>query len=206
MNPAGYRRRVWVGAGFLAYVIAIAGFVLVWVCQLYLVFPIEQSFRGDDSAVKAFSYMFLPHGVKVLIVLLFMQRGLPIILVVSFLFGIHFGYAADYALFGAAIASLTAILPLWLVNLTFQRPLNYQFWNVARDNLSLFRFAFAMSIAVAVLDSIFQAALAKFMLNLDPDVELSLGFLTGDIVGGFICIILAIFAGRMVLKRYGNVF
>jgi len=191
---------------FLAYVIAIAGFVLVWICQLYLVFPIEQSFRGDDSAVKAFSYMFLPHGVKVLITLLFMERGLPIILGISFAFGIHFGYAPDYALLGAAIASLTAILPLWLVNLTFQRPINYQFWNVARDNFSLFRFAFVISIAVAVLDSIFQAALAKLMLDLDPNIELSLGFLTGDIVGGFICIILAIFAGRMAIKRYGNVF
>ena len=191
---------------FLAYVIAIAGFVLVWICQLYLVFPIEQSFRGDDSAVKAFSYMFLPHGVKVLITLLFMERGLSIILGISFAFGIHFGYAPDYALLGAAIASLTAILPLWLVNLTFQRPLNYQFWNVARDNFSLFRFAFVISIAVAVLDSIFQAALAKLMLDLDPNIELSLGFLTGDIVGGFICIILAILTGRMAFKRYGNVF
>jgi hypothetical protein len=190
----------------LAYVIAIASFVFVWVCQIYLVFPIEQAFRGDNSAIQAFSYMFLPHGVKVLIALLFMQRGLPIILAVSFGFGIHFGHAADYALFGAVIASLTAILPLWLVNITFQRPLNYQFWNVARDNFSLFRFAFAISITVALLNSMFQAALAKLMLNMEPNIELSLGFLTGDIIGGFICIILTIFAGRMAFKRYGNVF
>ena len=187
----------------MSYLIATAGLALAWIAQLYLVFPIEQVLRGDGSAVSAFSYLFLPHGAKVLIAVLLMQASISVILIVSFGFGLFFGFAPDYALYGAVVASATAILPLWVVNLTLNRPLNFRVWSATRDSFSLFRFTFAISIAAALLNSMFQAALAAVMLDVNTDIMLTIGFLIGDIIGGIVCIIAAVFGVRFALRRFG---
>ena len=71
----------------MSYLIATAGLALAWLVQLYIVFPIEEVLRGDGSAIGAFSYLFLPHGAKVLVAVLLMQASIPVILIVSFGFG-----------------------------------------------------------------------------------------------------------------------
>ena len=187
----------------MSYLIATAGLALAWLVQLYIVFPIEEVLRGDGSAIGAFSYLFLPHGAKVLVAVLLMQASIPVILIISFGFGLFFGFAPDYALYGAVLASATAILPLWVVNLTLKRPLNFRVWSVTRDHFSLFRFVFAISIAVALLNSMFQAALATVMLDVNPDIMLTIGFLVGDFIGGIVCIIAAVFGARFALRRFG---
>ena len=120
-------------------------------------------------------------------------------------FGMLSGGSPDYALFGSLIAAITALLPIWLINLTFRQPLNQRIWSFTQDNFSMFRFAFAISLTVALLNSIFQAALAKAKLNVDPDFSLAIGFLIGDIVGGVVCIMVIILSARYLLVRVRNV-
>ena len=191
---------------FMAHLTAAFCLSLAWICQLYVVFPLEQMLRGDGSAVAAFSYMFLPHGAKVIIALILMKGALPVIFLVTLCFGMLSGGTFEYAFFGGLIAAITALLPIWLINSTFRQPLNQRIWSFTQDNFSLFRFAFAMSLAVALLNSIFQAALAKAQLNVDPDFSLAIGFLTGDIIGGVVCIMIIILSARHLLVRFGNVF
>jgi len=203
-------RNVTVGKGWrlflgMAYLLAACCLSLAWICQLYVVFPFEQMLRGDGSAVTAFSYMFLPHGAKVIIALILMKGALPVIFLVTLCFGMLSGGSPDYALFGSLIAAITALLPIWLINLTFRQPLNQRIWSFTQNNFSMFRFAFAISLAVALLNSIFQAALAKAKLNVDPDFSLAIGFLIGDIVGGVICIMVIILSARYLLVRVRNV-
>ena len=65
-------------------VLATVFLALAWLLQIHLVFPIEQSMRPSDSNVSAFSFVFLPHGAKVLIAMFLMTWSLPVILSVSF--------------------------------------------------------------------------------------------------------------------------
>ena len=82
---------------------------LVWLLQHYLVFPLEQALRTENSNVHAFSFVFLPHGAKVLIAMFLMAWSLPVILGVSFVAGLISGFDSTYAFLGSVIAAITAI-------------------------------------------------------------------------------------------------
>ena len=174
---------------------------LAWLLQLHLVFPIEQAFRSADSNVEAFSFVFLPHGAKVLVAMFLMTWSLPVILIVGFVAGLMFGFDPTYAFLGAVLAAITAFMPMWLLNIVTSRPMNYRVFRYDNGNLNLFRVTMLLVVAVAFVNSAFQAALAKAMLNINPDPQLTIGFLMGDIVGGFVCIVGAIMCLRLFIRR-----
>ena len=183
-------------------VVLAAGFVsLAWLLQLHLVFPIEQAFRSADSNVEAFSFVFLPHGAKVLVAMFLMTWSLPIILIVSFVAGLMFGFDPTYAFLGAVLAAITAIMPIWLFNFVSGKPIDYRVFRYDNGNLNLFRVSMLLVFAVAFVNSAFQAALAKTMLDINPDPQITIGFLIGDIVGGFVCIVGAIIGLRLFMRR-----
>ena len=92
---------------FVSYLIATCALIAAWFAQFFVVFPVESAIRGDGSGVITYSYLFLPHGIKVLVALLFMASGLPIIFGVQLLAGVYFGNDLPYAVWGALLA-LTA--------------------------------------------------------------------------------------------------
>ena len=183
-------------------VILAAGFLsIAWLLQLHLIFPLEQALRPENSNVDAFSFVFLPHGAKVLVAMFLMSWSLPVILSVSFVSGLIFGFDPTYAFLGAVLAAMTAIMPIWLFNFVTSRPINYRVFRYDNGNLNLFRVSMLLVLAVAFVNSAFQAALAKTMLHIDPDLLITIGFLTGDIVGGFVCIVGAIICLRLLMRR-----
>jgi len=186
------------------YVIAASGLALAWLTQLYMVFPFEQFLRGDGSDVATFSYLFLPHGVKVLIGLIFMSAGLPIIFLVQVAAGLVFGKPVGYAVISAAAASLAIIVPLWVLNMTMRQPLDAKLWSLSRSNFNLFRLAVVLSLAAALVDSVFQATIAEMVLGHQAGPVIALGFLAGDVIGGVTCIMTAIYISRLILQRRIN--
>ena len=174
---------------------------LAWLLQLHLVFPLEQSLRAENSNIGAFSFVFLPHGAKVLIAMFLMAWSLPVILGVSFVSGLMFGFDPTYAFLGAVLAAITAIMPIWLLNFVTNRPINYRVFRYDSGNINLFRVSMLLVVAVAFANSAFQAALAKAMLAMTPDPQLTIGFLIGDITGGFVCIVVAIICLRLFIRR-----
>ena len=183
-------------------VILAAGFLsLAWLLQLHLIFPLEQAWRPENSNVDAFSFVFLPHGAKVLVAMFLMTWSLPVILIVSFVAGLMFGFDATYAFFGGVLAAITAIMPIWLFNFVSGKPINYRVFRYDNGNLNLFRVSMLLVLAVAFVNSAFQAALAKAMLDTSPDPQLAIGFLMGDIVGGLVCIVGAIMCLRLFMPR-----
>ena len=183
-------------------VILAAGFLsIAWLLQLHLIFPLEQALRPENSNVDAFSFVFLPHGAKVLVAMFLMSWSLPVILSVSFVSGLIFGFDPTYAFLGAVIASITAIMPIWLFNFVSGKPINYRVFRYDNGNPNLFRVSMLLVLAVAFVNSAFQAALAKAMLDTSPDPQLTIGFLMGDIVGGLVCIIGAIMCLRLYIRR-----
>jgi hypothetical protein len=189
----------------MIYLIAVFVLSISWLLQLFVIFPLEAMLRPQGNNLEAFSLLFLPHGAKVLIAMFLMGSGVPLIMVVTFVFGL-FWHPPEYALIGGVIAGATAILPLWGVNLAIGRPLNYRFFAFRRDNVNLFKLAMVMSVAIAVLNSFFQSLHAKVYLNINPDPLLALWFLFGDIVGGVVCILFCIMVARLYLQKHKNVF
>ena len=183
-------------------VVLAAGFVsLAWLLQIHLIFPLEQALRPENSNVYAFSFVFLPHGAKVLVAMFLMSWSLPVVLGVSFVSGLMFGFDAAYAFLGSLIAAITALLPIWLFNFVTNKPLNYRVFRYDAGKVNLFRASMLLVVAVAFVNSAFQAALAKTMLDINPDPQLTIGFLIGDIVGGFVCIVGAIIGLRLFMRR-----
>ena len=174
---------------------------LAWLLQLHLVFPIEQALRSENSNVDAFSFVFLPHGAKVLVAMFLMSWSLPVILGVSFVSGLMFGFDPTYAFLGAVLAASTTIIPIWLFNFVSGKPIDYRVFQYDNGNLNLFRASILLVVAVAFVNSAFQAALAKTMLDITPDPQLTIGFLTGDVIGGFVCVVGAIFIIRLFMRR-----
>ena len=184
--------QILVATGFLA---------LTWLLQLNLVLPLEQALRPENSNVDAFSFVFLPHGAKVLVAMFLMTWSLPVILIVSFVAGLMFGFDPTYAFLGAVIASITAIMPIWLFNFVSGKPINYRVFRYDNGNPNLFRVSMLLVLAVAFVNSAFQAALAKVMLDVNPDPNLALGFLTGDVIGGLVCVTSTILLLRLFIRR-----
>ena len=174
---------------------------LAWLLQLHLVFPLEQTLRPENSNIDAFSFVFLPHGAKVLVAMFLMSWSLPVILGVSFVSGLMFGFDPTYAFLGSFLAALTALTPIWLFNFVTNKPLNYRVFRYDNGNLNLFRVSMLLVVAVAFVNSAFQSALAKAMLDITPDPQLTIGFLIGDILGGFVCIVGAIIGLRLFMRR-----
>jgi len=193
------------GVVSLTYLFAAIGMSLAWILQLAFVFPLEEILRPEGANLRAFSLLFLPHGAKVLVVMFLMGGGAPLIMLLSFIFGL-FWHPPEYAFIGGIIAGVTAIIPLWGINLAVGKPLNYRFFSYTRDNFNLFKFAMVMNVAIALLNSFFQSLHAKQSLDINPEPLLALGFLIGDILGGLVCIMLGILAARAYLKRYQDAF
>ncbi len=187
-----------------AVVLATVFLSLVWLLQHYLVFPLEQALRPENSNVHAFSFVFLPHGAKVLIAMFLMAWSLPVILGVSFVAGLISGFDSTYAFLGSVIAAITAIMPLWLFNFVTNRPINYRVFRYGNGNLNLFRVSMLLVVAVAFVNSAFQATLAKGMVQINPDPQLAIWFLIGDVIGGFVCVVCAILLLRLFIRRGFN--
>ena len=126
---------------------------------------------------------------------------MPVILGVSFAAGFMFGFDPTYAFLGAVIAAITAIMPIWMFNFVTNRPLNYRVFWYDSGNLNLFRASMLLVVAVAFVNSVFQAALAKVMLDINPDPNLAIGFLTGDVIGGLFCVTSTILLLRLFMRR-----
>ena len=186
-------------------VIVATGFLTFsWLLQLNLIFPLEQALRPENSNVGAFSFVFLPHGAKVLIAMFLMAWSMPVILIVSFVAGLMFGFDPTYAFLGAVLAAITAVMPMLLFNFVTKRPINYRVFRYDSGNLNLFRLSMLLVVAVAFVNSAFQAALAEIMLDITPDPQLTIGFLIGDVIGGLVCIVGAIICLRLFIRRGFN--
>ena len=182
-------------------VILAAGFLsIAWLVQLQLVFPVEQALRPENSNVDFFSFVFIPHGAQVLVAMFLMPWSLPVILGVSFVSGLMFGFDVTYAFLGSLIAAIAALLPIWLFNFVTKKPLNYRVFRYDDGNLNLFRVSMLLVVAVAFVNSALKSALAIAMLDTNLDPQLTIGFLIGDIIGGFVCIVGAIIGLRLLMR------
>ena len=162
------------------------------------IFPLEAMIRLDDN-VNLVSLMFIPHGVKVAMVLIFGLSVLPAIFLAQLINGMIMQNILNLdvqIVLGALGGTVCFLFPLLLYNMYSRQPLFsgpiFQKTGT-RNSLSLFlSFAFAAS----VLNSIFHATIHGFSFEL-----LAVMYLFGDIFGAIVIFILFILIFRPYVLR-----
>ena len=176
------------------FVIIFAAFVV----QSYVIFPIEEYLRADQNT-DIVSFIYLPHGIKVALILAYGLSATPAI--IAGMIAINLLSASSLSLdslmiLGAIIGTVCVVVPLIFHNLSsrksiFAAPMFDGESN--RNNLWLFlSFAFASS----VLNSLGQSAINDF----DPAV-LPWMFLLGDLVGTVTVFVVLVFLVRPALIK-----
>ena len=176
------------------FLIIFAAFVL----QSYVIFPIEEYLRVDQHT-DIVSFIYLPHGIKVALILAYGLNATPAI--IAGMIAINLLSASSLSLDslmipGAIIGTLCVVVPLLFHNLSsrksiFAAPMFDGESN--QNNRWLFlSFAFASS----VLNSLVQSAINNF----DPAV-LPWMFLLGDLVGTVTVFVVLVFLVRPALLK-----
>lgn len=163
-----------------------------------IIFPLEALIRPDDN-VNLVSLMFIPHGVKVALVLIFGLSVLPAIFLAQLINGMIMQNILNLdvqIILGALGGTLCFLFPLLVYNLYFRQPLFsgpiFQ-KNGAMKSLSLFS---AFAFIASVLNSVFHATMHGFNFEL-----LAVLYLFGDVFGAIVIFILFILIFRPYVLR-----
>ena len=176
------------------FLIIFAAFLL----QSYVIFPVEEYLRADQNT-DIVSFIYVPHGIKVALILAYGLSAAPAI--IAGMIAINILSASSLSLDslmipGAIIGTACVVVPLLFHNLSsrksiFAAPMFDGETN--QNNLWLFlSFAFASS----VLNSLGQSAINNF----DPAV-LPWMFLLGDLVGTVTVFVVLVFLVRPALLK-----
>lgn len=163
-----------------------------------IIFPLEALIRPDDN-VDLVSLMFIPHGVKVALVLIFGLSVLPAIFLAQLINGMIMQNILNLdvqIILGALGGTLCFLFPLLVYNLYFRQPLFsgpiFQ-KNGTMNSLSLFS---AFAFIASVLNSVFHATMHGFNFEL-----LAVLYLFGDVFGAIAIFILFILIFRPYVLR-----
>lgn len=181
------------------FVVAFMLLLASYVFQDAIIFPLEAIIRPDDN-VNLVSLMFIPHGVKVAMVLIFGMNVLPAIFLAQLINGMIMQNILNLdvqIVLGAFAGTVCFLFPLLFYNLYLRLPLFsgpiFQ-KRMLMNGLSLF---LVFALFSSLLNSIFHAAMHGFNFGL-----LTVMYLLGDIVGAIVIFILFIFIFRGYVLRY----
>ncbi len=166
--------------------------------QDVIIFPLEAMIRLDDN-VNLVSLMFIPHGVKVAMVLIFGLSVLPAIFLAQLINGMIMQNILNLdvqIILGAFAGTICLLFPLLLYNLYFRQPLFsgpiFQ-KRGSMNNLSLF---LVFALIASLLNSIFHATMHGFNFEL-----LAMMYLFGDVFGAIAIFIIFILIFRPYVLR-----
>lgn len=161
--------------------------VLSFISQTYIIFPIEQYIRSDGMT-SLVSLVFIPHGVKVLVVMVYGLWSLPAIFMAQIINGIMFNGAFELNTLYGAFAGTTCIgLPLVLYNLSLNRNLFLAPMFDKTFDFNVFWLFMSWAIIASFLNSLLHSLIYSF-----PSDNLPLYFLFGDVFGALVFCLLSL--------------
>ena len=170
-----------------------------FVFQSYIIFPIESFLRVDNNT-NIVSLIYIPHGIKVALILAFGLSATPAIFAGMIMINIFLAGSMNMnttMVYGAFVGTLCMVIPLLFHNLSFRKSVfsapMFDGEN-NKNNLWLFlSFAFAAS----VLNSLGQSAINEFNPTLLPWM-----FLIGDLAGAVVVFFALTFFVRPLLLSF----
>ena len=173
--------------------------VLAFAVQIHLILPVEKLLRLDSNA-DIVSLMFIPHGIKIALLLMFGMTVLPAVFAAQFLIGF---LMSDSHLFdannvlAAAAGTLCLAIPLAFHNLSFRKPIrSAPMFNGEKNTNNLWLFI-SFAFAASVLNSLFHSALNGFKI-----VSLPWMYLFGDVSGAISVFIILTFIFRPLIITF----
>lgn len=158
----------------LFFIFATVTLLLAFLCQQYVLWPVEQTLLSlDPTNLAIASLIFLPHGFKVLFMTLAGIESLLPIFIAQYIGGIAYGLTTQEAVPAALIGTLAVFLPF--VVLRTQRWI----WPSKDTNRNLLQKLLIIGICSSILNS---TLITIYHGHIFQD-GISLRFFVGDLVG-----------------------
>ena len=170
---------------FVPFTVLIASFIT----QTYIIFPFEKYIRADELT-SLVSFVFVPHGVKILVVMIYGVWSLPAIFLAQIINGFLLSGQFEWlGIYGAFAGTACVGLPLILHNLS----LNKNVFSAPMFDRTFDFNIFWLFMSWAIIASFLNSLLHSFIYGF-PSNNLPLYFLFGDVFGAFVLCLLSLTA------------
>ncbi len=179
----------------LSYIIAFLVLFFGFQIQTFLIYPIESQLRPDDY-VNFASLVFIPHGMKIILVMLIGPIVWPVIYLAQILSGLI--YSGDWfnSLVSSGFGTLAVVIPAVLLNASLKRSI----WAAPvfyRDiNISIIW----TYISLSVMASFFNSLLHAMHFGID-DLLLPYLYFSGDVFGSLVVFVILLSVVRPILMK-----
>lgn len=166
------------------------------VIQYEVIFPLESYLLPASAA----SFLYIPHGIKTIMVVLSGYRALLPIFTAHLLAYVVWSVPTPSIALDAMVSTLVMFIPLMIWNFNRLNPLLAPLPIADDSKLALFRIV----IAVAFVSSLFNALIHTLVFADEPIGILSFRFMTGDLLGSLFVLMLLMLAKKPVIKLFNG--
>ena len=173
--------------------------VIAFAIQIKLILPVERLFRLDNNA-DIVSLIFIPHGIKIALLLMFGVTILPAVFSAQLLIGFLMSETNLFDtrnVLAAAAGTLCLAIPLTFHNLSFRKPIKSAPMFDDENNTNNLWLFISFAFAASVLNSLFHSALDGF-----KTVSLPWMYLFGDVSGAILVFIILTFIFRPLILNF----
>lgn len=169
--------------------------LISFLIQYFVIHPVESLFT-DPTSSTIVSYLFLPHGVKAILLALSGPVALIPVFISQFIADLAMGYTSTYSFVSAFESSVAFLLPLVLLNYLVNRNTLSTLRLDVEFNISLVRIV----LFVAVIQA-FANSMIRSVIHDDAQLELlSFRYLLGDISGTVAVLALVVLFRRPIVR------
>lgn len=169
--------------------------LLAMLLQFQIVWDIESKLL-DYSPVVVASILFIPHGVKAIMVVLSGAKAIVPIFLAHFVTDLAIGLGALGGVLSGAAAVASMMLPLVLINFVTHKRVFAPLANEGEENFSLFR----LVIFTAVVSSLLNSIIGALRYGNSPVDLTAFKFFTGDVGGTLFVLALLILLKKPLIK------
>ena len=179
-----------------SYIIAFVVLFLRFQVQTFLSYPVESLLRPDDY-VNFASLVFIPHGIKIILVMLIGPIVWPVIYLAHFFSGLIYSGDFTASLFTSGFGTFAVVVPAVLLNASLKRSI----WAAPvfyRDiNISIIW----TYISLSVMGSFFNSLLNAMYFGIH-DLLLPYLYFSGDVFGSLVVFGILLSVVRPILLKY----
>ena len=178
-----------------SFVVVCSGFLF----QTFVILPIEMQFRQDGFG-DIVSFIFLPHGLKVLVFMLFGIAVLPVVFLAQLINGYFLFHTVDFVSAISAFAGAICIaIPIMLHNLSVGRKITAAPLFNATTSLNMFWTFLSVACVASLFNGMMHTAIFGF-----PNDSLPFMYLIGDVTGTLIVCIMLPLISRVIISQIPN--
>ncbi|XDZ66322.1 hypothetical protein AB8880_02685 [Alphaproteobacteria bacterium LSUCC0684] len=175
---------------FIYFLFIFASYLL----QIYAIYPAELALRTDVYVSKV-SYVFIPHGMKILYALILGPAAFIYIFLAQLLFGLLTAGLSLTIVKGSLIGTMAVIIPILMINASLKRPL----WKAPIDDEVININVLWLYLSISLMSS-FINALSHQLLYGFEEVYFLFMMIIGDMIGSVVIFVLFLFVFRPIMN------